>query len=48
MSVDFLFWGYRFIMTTRIIDNIHTKKRYRYKTGMPDILFEMLKRDKIG
>jgi len=35
-------------MTTRTIDNIQTKKRYRYKTGIPDIVFEILKRDKIG
>jgi len=40
--------GYLFIMTTRIIDNIQIKKRYRYKTGIPDMFLEILNSDKIG
>jgi len=48
ISGNLLYLGYRFIITTSIIDIIQTKKRYRYKTGMPDIFFEILNRDKIG
>jgi hypothetical protein len=48
MSGISFFLGYRLIITTRTIDNIQTRKRYRYKPGMPDNIFELLKRDKIG
>jgi hypothetical protein len=48
MSGNSVFRGYLLIMTTRKIDNIQTKKRYRYKTGIPDILAETLNRDKTG